>query len=98
MENIQDHIQLLERQEKVLQMELMDVLSDITTPDNSDVEGEEVEEPAMPDVRRALLEVGACPTRWTAYTELYQNHEYCMKAQKKVRSEVEEYDQKVHSQ
>ena len=85
MERLQAEIQFLDREERVLQMELMDVLSEVTTPDNSDVEGEDIEEPAMPDVRRALLEVGALPTRWTAYSELYQNAEYRMKAQKKVR-------------
>ena len=85
MERLQAEIELLDRKEKVLQMELMDVLTDVTTPDNSDVEGEDIEEPEMPDVRRALLEVGALPTRWTAYSELYQNAEYRMKAQKKVR-------------
>ena len=45
MERLQAEIQLLDREEKVLQMELMDVLTDVTTPDNSDVEGEDIEEP-----------------------------------------------------
>jgi hypothetical protein len=52
----------LDPQERALQMELLDVLTDIATPDNSDVEGEEVEELTMPAVRQALLNAQTYPT------------------------------------
>ncbi len=82
--SIQSQLQELEREERVLEMELMDVLTDISTPDNSDVEGEEVEEPTMPAVRQALLEARTYPSRWTPYLQLYRNREYLTKAEKKV--------------
>jgi len=66
-------------------MELLDVLTDIATPDNSDVKGEEVEELTMPAVMQALLNVQTYPTRWTPYMELYQCQVYKAKADKKVR-------------
>jgi hypothetical protein len=75
----------LERQEQILQMELLDVLTDLSTPDNSDAEGEEIDERVLPTVRQALLEVKACPTRWTQYAQLYQCPTYKAKAEKKVR-------------
>jgi hypothetical protein len=66
-------------------MELMDVLTEISTHDNSDEEGEEVEERAMPAIREALLEVQPFPNRWTSYIELYQCQRYKDKIQKKVK-------------
>jgi len=75
----------LERQEQILQMELLDVLTDLSTPDNSDAEGEEIDERVLPTVRQALLEVKTCPTRWTQYAQLYQCQTYKAKAEKKVR-------------
>jgi hypothetical protein len=41
----------------------MDVLTDVNTPDNSDVEGDEVDEPLFLGVRQVLLQVEAIPTR-----------------------------------
>jgi len=66
-------------------MELLDALTDIAMPDNSDVEGEEVQEVTMPAVRQALLDAQTYPTRWTPYMELYQCRVYRAKAAKKVR-------------
>jgi hypothetical protein len=78
-------MQELEREERKLQMELLDVLTDITTPESSDVEGEDVEELLMPAARQALLDTRTCPIRWTLYSELYQSRSYREKAAKKVR-------------
>ncbi len=75
----------LERREHILQMELMDVLTEISTPDNSDEEGEEVEEWVMPAIREALLEVQPLPNRWTSYIKLYQCQRFKDKEQKKVK-------------
>ncbi len=54
-------MQELDRRERELQMELLDVLTDIATPDNSDVEGEDVEELIMPAARQALLDTRSSP-------------------------------------
>lgn len=85
MEDIQQELLELDERERTLQMELLDVLTDISTPQNSDDEGDEVDELAMPQVREALLEVKACPTRWAPFTQLYQRQEYRDKAERKVR-------------
>jgi hypothetical protein len=68
-------------------MELMDVLTDIATPDSSDVEveDEEVEELELPQVLDALMQVESSPSRWTEYSELYQRADYRAKAKLKVR-------------
>lgn len=78
-------MQELDRRERELQMELLDVLTDIATPDNSDVEGEDVEELIMPAARQALLDTRSSPIRWTPYAELDQSRVYREKAAKKVR-------------
>jgi len=83
--NLSKELQELDRQERELRMELLDVLTDITTPDNSDVEGEEVEELTMPAARQALLDARSFPTRWTPYSELYRSQVYREKAARKVR-------------
>ena len=83
--NLSKELQELDRQERQLRMELLDVLTDITTPDNSDVEGEEVEDLTMPAAKQALLDARSFPTRWTPYSELYRSQVYREKAAKKVR-------------
>ncbi len=54
-DNLAEAIADLDRQERILTLELMDVLTDIATPDSSDVEveDEEVEELELPQVRDA---------------------------------------------
>jgi hypothetical protein len=84
-EDLQLHIAELDRRERVLIMELADVLTDISTPYNSDVEGDEIEERAFPEAREALLRVRAYPARWTSYLPLYQDAEYRSKSEKKIR-------------
>ena len=83
--NLSKELQELDRQERQLRMELLDVLTDITTPDNSDVEGEEVEDLTMPAAKQALLDARSFPTRWTPYSELYRPQVYREKAARKVR-------------
>ncbi len=83
--NLSKELQELDRQERQLRMELLDVLTDITTPDNSDVEGEEVEDLTMPAAKQALLDARPFPTRWTPYSELYRSQVYREKAARKVR-------------
>ncbi len=83
--NLSKELQELDRQERQLRMELLDVLTDITTPDNSDVEGEEVEDLTMPAAKQALLNARSFPTRWTPYSELYRSQAYREKAARKVR-------------
>jgi hypothetical protein len=70
-----------------LTLELLDVLTDVNTPDNSDVEGDEVDEPLFQGVRQVLLQVEAIPTRPTAYLELYGKEWYCAKAEKSAKNE-----------
>jgi len=85
-DNLAEVIADLDCQEQILTMELMDVLTDIATPDSSDVEveDEEVEETELPQVRDALMQVESSPSRWTEYSELYQRADYRAKAKFKV--------------
>ncbi len=84
-EDLAEVIADLDRRERVLVMELEDVLTDVSTPDTSDVEDDEVEEVELPQVREALLRVESLPRRWTRYSGLYESEEYRIKAQLKLR-------------
>ena len=86
-EDLVEAIADLDRQERTLTLELMDVLTDIETPDSSDaeVEYEEVEETDLPQVRDTLMRVESSPLHWAEYSELYQRAEYRLKAKLKVR-------------
>ena len=84
-EDLAEAIADLDRRERVLLMELEDVLTDVSTPDASDVEGDEVEEVELPQVREALLRVESLPRRWTRYSSLYECVEFRRKAQLKLR-------------
>ena len=80
----------LDRQERLLTLELKDVLTDIETPEVSDIEAdnedaEETEETDLDNVRASLMQVDSNPRRHTEYSELYQLAEYQMKAKLKVR-------------
>jgi len=85
--NIAEAIADLDRQERLLTLELMDVLTDIATPEASDAEAENVEdeESDLVQVRDTLLQVDSIPRRHTDYSELYQRAEYRSKAKLKVR-------------
>jgi len=80
----------LDRQERLLTLELKDVLTDIATPEVSDTEAdsedtEETEETDLDTVRDSLKQVDSYPRRYTEYSELYQRAEYRLKAKLKVR-------------
>jgi len=77
----------LDRQERLLTLELMDVLTDIATPEASDAEAEDedVEEIDLANVRGSLMQVDSFPRRYTEYSELYQRAEYRSKAKLKVQ-------------
>jgi len=81
-DNLAETIADLDRQERLLTMELMDVLTDIATPEASDAEAEELD---LPQVRDTLMQVDSFPRRYTEYSELYQRVEYRTKAKLKVR-------------
>jgi hypothetical protein len=84
-EDLAEAIADLDRRERVLLMELEDVLTDVSTPETSDVEDDEIEEVELPQVREALLRVESLPRRWTRYSGLYESEEYRTKAQLKLR-------------
>ena len=75
----------LDHREGVLVMQLEDVLTDVSTPESSDVEDDEVEEVELPQVRDVLLRVEPLPRRWTRYSALYESEEYRSKANLKIR-------------
>ena len=85
--NLAEAIADLDRQERLLTLELLDVLTDIATPDASDAEAEdtEAEETDLVPVRDTLMQVDPIPRRNTEYSELYQRAEYRSKAKLKVR-------------
>jgi hypothetical protein len=85
--NLAEAIADLDRQERLLTLELLDVLTDIATPDASDAEAEdtEAEETDLVPVRDTLTQVDPIPRRYTEYSELYQRVEYRSKAKRKVR-------------
>ena len=85
--NLAEAIADLDRQERILTLELMDVITDIETPDASDAEAEdeEAEELELPEIRNTLMQVDSFPRRYTEYSELYQRADYRSKAKLKVR-------------
>ena len=85
--NLAEAIADLDRQERLLTLELKDVLTDISTPEASDTEddNENIEETDLANVRGTLMQVDSFPRRDTEYLELYQRVEYRMKAKLKVR-------------
>jgi len=87
VDNLAEAIADLDCQERLLTLELMDVLTDIATPEASDAEAEDedVEETDLAHVRGTLMQVDSFPRRYTEYSELYQRAEYRSKAKLKVR-------------
>jgi len=85
--NLVEAIADLDRQERLLTLELLDVLTDIATPDASDSETESMEavESDLASTRDTLKRVDPIPRRHTEYSELYQRNEYRSKAKLKVR-------------
>ena len=83
-EDLAAEIADLDRRERILVMELKDVLTDISTPESSDVEDDEVEV-ELPQIRAGLMRVEPLPRRWTEYSGLYESEDYRAKAKLKVR-------------
>ena len=85
--NLAEAIADLDRKERTLTLELMDVTTDIETPDASDAETEDEEtvEFELPEIRSALMLVESLPRRHTEYSELYDSAEYRSKAELKVK-------------
>ncbi len=73
-----------------LEMEVFDVLTNVETPESSDVEGEEVDEPEFRGPKQALLEVETLPQRETTYSPRYRCPYYRMRAERKVKLMKEE--------
>jgi hypothetical protein len=85
--NLAEAIADLDRQERLLTLELKDVLCDIATPEASDTEADNEgnQETDLSNVRGSLMQVDSFPRRHTEYSELYQRAEYRLKAKLKVR-------------
>jgi len=85
--NLAEAIADLDRQERLLTLELQDVLTDVATPEASDAEteGTEAEESDLAPIGDTLKHVDPIPRRHTEYSELYQRAEYRSKAKLKVR-------------
>jgi hypothetical protein len=66
-------------------LEKLDILSAVETPDTSDVEGEEIDEPLFRGHKQIYLSVEAVPSRKTSYSNLYEFPKYRAKAELKVR-------------
>ena len=66
-------------------LEKLDILSAVETPDTSDVEGEEIDEPLFRGYKQIYLSVEAVPSRKTSYSNLYEFPKYRAKAELKVR-------------
>ena len=80
----------IKRQLKTVDLEMKDVLTCVETPESSDVEGDEVDEPEVDGPRNYLLQVEAIPQRETEYSPLYLDRRYRENAEKKVRMMKEE--------
>ena len=84
---IQDEIDRLDREERKLELELKDVLTDIDTPHETDDEEEdEYQENDMILValRARLLAVSGAPTRPCEYLERFQDPVYRRNTRRKV--------------
>jgi len=80
----------IKQQLKTLDLEMKDVLTCVETPDSSDVEGDDVDEPEAEGPRNVLLQVEAIPQREADFSSLYLNQRYRENAEKKVRLMKEE--------
>jgi len=80
----------IKQQLKTLDLEMKDVLTCVETPDSSDVDGDDVDEPEADGPRNVLLQVEAIPQREADFSSLYLNQRYRENAEKKVRLMKEE--------
>ena len=79
-----------DKQIKKWELELKDVLTQVETPENSDVEGDEVDDLEFEGPRLALFNVEAVPRRETEYSSLYLCPGYRLRAERKVKRMKEE--------
>jgi hypothetical protein len=80
----------IKHQLETLDLEMKDVLTCVETPESSDVEGDDVDEPEADGPRNVLLQVEAIPQREAEFSSLYLNQRYRENAEKKVRLMKEE--------
>ena len=91
IEIIQDEIDRLDVEEEKLEMELKDVLTDVSTPATSEDEDEEEEvaqvgqDPIVELFKRSILSASVFPTRICEYIARYQDPRYRRNALKKSR-------------
>jgi hypothetical protein len=81
---LRQEIDRLDREERRLELELLDPLTDLATPENSDDE-EEDDLPTPHELQERLLDTVTFPTRPTDYAALYLDPVYRGKAEKKMR-------------
>ena len=88
---IQDEIDRLDVEERKLELELLDVFTDIGTPNTSEDEDDEEEEeiveqdPIVKIFKAALLSASGFPTTICAYLERYQDPRYRRNTIKKLK-------------
>ena len=90
MENLQEQIEALAKHERNLEMELKDVLTDVSTPENSDEEGEEVEfHQERSEIARlfkdCILNAVGEPTRMCNFIMRFQDREYRERTARKMK-------------
>jgi hypothetical protein len=90
MENLQEEIEALGRHERNLEMELKDVLTDVSTPENSDEEGENVEyHEEQSDIARlfknCILNAVGEPTEICNFIMRFQDPEYRQRTARKMK-------------
>lgn len=73
-----------------MELELKDVLTLVEMPENSDVEGDKVDDLEFAGPRQALLNVEAVPWRETAYSSLYLCPGYHLRVERNVKMIKEE--------
>lgn len=98
LDKVNYEIRDIKRQMKTLDLEMKDVLTCVETPESSDVEGDDVDEPEVDGPHNVLLRVEAVPQRETEYSSLYLNQRYSENAEKKVRLMKEEIKKNLISE
>ena len=102
IELIQNEIDRLDVEERKLELELKDVLTDISTPPTSDDESEDEDEdihveqnPIIDLFKSSILSASVFPTAYCEYIERYQDPQYrrnALKKQKELRRFVKSTD------
>ena len=88
VQNIQEQIDALARQERNLEMELDDALTDVTSPENSDNEDDEVHEEQDNIARlfkNCILNANDRPTELCSFIMRYEDPEYRRRIRRKMK-------------